>query len=330
MAKTIKFNLICNNTSVRSLEDLQENFCVDDILPLYENGLLQRWLDVRGYQSELQKVKEITSTNKYDIITNIAVILGVEQDKDKIEADLAYFRYLDDKKNELQILSKCINARTDTIREYYRGYLTQIRNLINCKENASITKNIVNIIAKDYAAAFNSDYYRIFLLCWNNNLLALMCLLMNSGTRKYYIPDNRTHIFGKLLNIFSTINSSRDHFIDADFDNLYHSSYKDVDTSISDSLKNLINDTNNFSRLEKELGKNLFSYNSTTDQYWKDLEPKGQKVMLINGGYGTKYRGSGEHGNEEDASTIAGQFPIIDGLDYMNNYKGRTIWWMEV
>ena len=118
-----------------------------------------------------------------------------------------------------------------------------------------------------------------------------MCLLMNSGTRKYYIPDNRTHIFGKLLNIFSTINSSRDHFIDADFDNLYHSSYKDVDTSISDSLKTLINDTNNFSRLEKELGKNLFSYNSTTDQYWKDLEPKGQKVMLINGGYGTKYRG---------------------------------------
>lgn len=30
MAKTIKFNLICDNTPVRTIEDLQNNFSIED------------------------------------------------------------------------------------------------------------------------------------------------------------------------------------------------------------------------------------------------------------------------------------------------------------
>lgn len=36
MAKTIKFNLICDGKSIRTIEDLQENFSVEDILKYYE------------------------------------------------------------------------------------------------------------------------------------------------------------------------------------------------------------------------------------------------------------------------------------------------------
>ncbi len=49
MAKTIKFNLILDDKPVRTIEELQENFCIDDILEFYEKGLLQKWLKVRGY-----------------------------------------------------------------------------------------------------------------------------------------------------------------------------------------------------------------------------------------------------------------------------------------
>lgn len=49
MAKTIKFNLILDDKPVRTIEDLRENFSIEDILELYNNGLLQSWLEVRGY-----------------------------------------------------------------------------------------------------------------------------------------------------------------------------------------------------------------------------------------------------------------------------------------
>ncbi len=58
MAKTIKFNLICDNTPVRTIEDLQNNFSIEDVLNYYRNGLLCRWLKVRGYEEELKRWKK--------------------------------------------------------------------------------------------------------------------------------------------------------------------------------------------------------------------------------------------------------------------------------
>ena len=52
MAKTIKFNLICDGNPVRTIEDLQNNFSIEDVLAYYNNKLLHRWLKVRGYEGE--------------------------------------------------------------------------------------------------------------------------------------------------------------------------------------------------------------------------------------------------------------------------------------
>lgn len=42
MAKTIKFNLICDGNPVRNLEDLQNNFSIEDVLNYYSNKLYQK------------------------------------------------------------------------------------------------------------------------------------------------------------------------------------------------------------------------------------------------------------------------------------------------
>lgn len=39
MAKTIKFNLICDDKPVRTIEDLQENFSIEDVLKYYQNDM---------------------------------------------------------------------------------------------------------------------------------------------------------------------------------------------------------------------------------------------------------------------------------------------------
>lgn len=40
MAKTIKFNLICDGYPARTIEDLQDHFSVEDLLDYYEKGLM--------------------------------------------------------------------------------------------------------------------------------------------------------------------------------------------------------------------------------------------------------------------------------------------------
>lgn len=58
MAKTIKFNLILDNYPVRNIEGLQEHFSMEDMLKYFENGLLLRWLDVRGYENSMKRLLE--------------------------------------------------------------------------------------------------------------------------------------------------------------------------------------------------------------------------------------------------------------------------------
>ena len=67
MAKTIKFNLICDGNPIRRIEDLTDNFSIEDVLAYYENGLLKKWLKVRGYTEHLEKVEEILTENQLDI-----------------------------------------------------------------------------------------------------------------------------------------------------------------------------------------------------------------------------------------------------------------------
>ena len=40
MAKTIKFNLQIDGNYVNSIDGLRENFCINDVLDSYKNGLL--------------------------------------------------------------------------------------------------------------------------------------------------------------------------------------------------------------------------------------------------------------------------------------------------
>ena len=79
MAKTIKFNLICDNTPVRTIEDLQNNFSIEDVLDYYRNGLLCRWLKVRGYEKELKKAG-MSEKQTHDPIVNEAKN-GLKNDK---------------------------------------------------------------------------------------------------------------------------------------------------------------------------------------------------------------------------------------------------------
>ena len=95
MAKTIKFNLICDNKPVRTIEDLQNNFSIEDVLAYYNNQLLHRWLAVRGFEEELKNVKAITTEKPTEIVKELIKIFNVISDDQKIEESVYILEYLE-------------------------------------------------------------------------------------------------------------------------------------------------------------------------------------------------------------------------------------------
>lgn len=100
MAKTIKFNLILDNYSVRNMEGLQEHFSIEDMLKYFENGLLLRWLKVRGYNEQYTAVADIDkSLDKKDIVMELVKIFEItELDNVDIEKAISILTYLDEEK----------------------------------------------------------------------------------------------------------------------------------------------------------------------------------------------------------------------------------------
>jgi len=85
--------------------------------------------------------------------------------------------------------------------------------------------------------------------------------------------------------------------------------------------------TNDF---KTELGENLITFSGVTDGYWKDLEPKGKKYMIISMGQGDFVRAAGVSGGDLKSEDITNKFIILDGVDYKSKYSTHKLLYMEV
>ena len=77
MAK-VKFNLIFNGNPIRTLEELRENFSVEDALSDYQDGRLARWLETRWFRDELAQVQAIQATDRVGILAALVRIFDVK------------------------------------------------------------------------------------------------------------------------------------------------------------------------------------------------------------------------------------------------------------
>ena len=71
---------------VRTLEELRENFNLEDVLKHFYSGKLQKWLISHDYKHELDQVKDIASSNKkLDVSSKLLDIFKIEYDKKELK-----------------------------------------------------------------------------------------------------------------------------------------------------------------------------------------------------------------------------------------------------
>lgn len=66
-----------NGIMVRTLEELNDNFDLKKVIGYFLDGKLQKWLEVRYYDEELEKVNQLSESDK-DLSLKLCEIFGVE------------------------------------------------------------------------------------------------------------------------------------------------------------------------------------------------------------------------------------------------------------
>ncbi len=72
------------------------------------------------------------------------------------------------------------------------------------------------------------------------------------------------------------------------------------------------------------------TFKGDTDSYWKDIEPKDKKFVIISIQKGSLVRNAGKTGEELKDEDIIGKFPILDGIDYKSKTPSHKLIYMEV
>jgi len=304
MAKTIKFNLICDEKPIRTIDDLQNNFSIEDVLEYYNNKLLHRWLQVRGYHTELEAVSAIDGDEPMEIIKELIRIFNVAADEKDVEEKVYILKYLVERKELCAIYEKEEYKVSSIVDDYIAGYNELVNGIYDNPNDCALIKANIAEMASKYTWALDLNHRDLFWGLWDKSEVAIMCLLMNENTRCYYLPVVISDEEGAKL-----------------------------DTELNEDKKQMFNKIcwmirqNDFA---EKLSGNLMVFSGMTDGYWKDLQPKGKKYMIVSMGDGDYVRSAGCSGGDLSSADVLNKFIIVDGIDYKSNSDTRELRYMEV
>ena len=316
MAKTIKFNLKCDNASIRTLEDLREHFCIQDVLDYFKSGLLARWLDVHGYEEELEKINSMQTATDEDLVVQIASILNVVTDESAIKESLAIIEYEKNSNKVHQEYENGLAKESDVLNDYKKRYDALVDELTENKDDYFKVKAATKTLVTKFKWMTDLCYEELFYKMRNLAPLALFCFVSTEELRKYYLPEPSTTKDGKeTLDIYIT------------YDNPEKNRFYNNKRSMYEILCKLATDEATLSSI---LGDNLKIYSQNTDEYWKDIEPDETKAFLIlNMGTNAMVRALKDKGAELKCSDVNNKFIILKGIDFKNNYNSKLLY-MEI
>lgn len=183
MVKKIKFNLIIDNHYVRNLEDLRDNFNIDDILRYYRNDLLKKWLSVRGYNELCERLESISSQNNFETAKELVKIFEIEISANQIEEALYSIKFHQQWQRNINSNANKNSQQQSLINSYCNGYDALLQNMLNNKDNMQLIKIAMGQISKNYLGIFNYHMLSFFDEFLENAPLAIFASLMNPVLR---------------------------------------------------------------------------------------------------------------------------------------------------
>lgn len=302
MAKTIKFNLVMNNQPVRTLEELREHFYMEELLSLYKNGLLHRWLSVRGYEKERMELEQLNASTDRDIMKHFIRIFEMDRNEQEIEEEIYILEYKKERENELNELGKLKFQADSVIDDYHNGYQALIHNILQDKDHMPRIKAHIHELCTNYMELFRLNFPLFFTTIYEAPR-AIFAMLMREELRPYLIHNSEDN--GTPESLYTK--------------------------SIYNRITGLVFKKDG---LKEALGDELKTFKGVTDGYWKDIESKNKKYLILHLEASSTnksfVRSAGVTGEEWSTIDLNDQFLILDGIDYKSNYIHNELFYLEV
>jgi len=333
MAKKIKFNLVIDKQPIRDIEDLRNNFNVEDVLEAFQNGSLERWLDVCGLDTERALLAEVQGDDpaKAKALCGIFLEKGAGTDLIDTEIETAAYSF-EFKRKERESLSAYENIakqEAEVIARYHKGYEILLDLLEGKAEDYAFLKPAIEALVAKYMGLFKlnaADFYNRFII---KAPMVILAVLANAETRR--IAEN----VWKLQKVYEAI---------IDNSSLFGRDKGIVDKSslpVSDKPDKLVKNHPGLEELKSiekpekptytEKPAYIKCFAGATDGHFTHLEPAGKRFMIIQMKEGNiVMKRDGLKDDELKAPDVNGKFVILDGVDYCGKNGNDQLIYVEV
>ena len=199
MAK-IKFNLNFGGEQIRTLDDLRDNFSIEDVLDVYNNSLLVKWLDVHNHKDELEQVNAIHATDARGILSELIRIFGVTSDPSEIEESLSVLDYLEERKKfwadikagKFDEIARNITKSQNEEETHHaskKTYDELVQEIIDNHQDLNHIYDCLDAITADYPDILKEKYSELFNRLYESRPHTIIPLFAHHGTRPYYTLD---------------------------------------------------------------------------------------------------------------------------------------------
>lgn len=291
MAKTIKFNLVLDGYPVRTIEELQEHFSIEDILNYYKNGLLKRWLDARGYDKYSTYVSAMMpNLSDNSLIKELAKIFEIKISPKDMDKATAILDYLEQQKTREAQYIKIAKNTQKIINDYFNNYNALIHHIEeNCDKIG---------ILRAAAIEIEREYFRLFIV----NHRALFYRLKETAPKMIYVLLTREALQTYLIG-------------------------HEADSGVMEKIETDFSSTEVIKRI---LGDDAIWVRQDTQGNWDPVEAKNRKVMMLYVNLNSFVRNSDNRGEKLSQSDIIGKFRLLSGIDLQSSSSGSLMIYMEV
>ncbi len=292
MSKTVKFNLILDGYPVRNIEGLQEHFSIEDMLGYYNNGILARWLEVRNYSEQLEKVRAITKSGMKEIARELVSIFEIETDDGQVEKALAIFSYLEEERMVNQKYRENAYKKSEIINDYHVGYDALIQHMIDNRSDMALLKADVLELERTYFGLFQLDYYSLYFRLLKEAPRAIYAMLTRPALSRYYL----------------------------------------IEDAPSQLKRSLDYDIIPIAKIHEYIQDDVTVVKRDTQGMWDPIERGDVELIVLyvesTGAFVKNYQGALDE--KLGAADINGQFKIFHGLEYQCNSSTYELVYMEV
>jgi len=194
MKNSLKFNLYLpsENKKIRNIDDLKNNFNIDDILELYKSKILQRWIGSRLEEDDYYKIKKIIDeldSNLEDkkLMLKLYKIFIPNDPEDIIKKTI---EDIFESRRVAKLKLELIKAANEDFNKKKQGIINEYLNLI-CKliekggSEFKETMDTLKIINDDWSEFFKLNCATIIdKLCFEKCHIALLGLLIHNNLKR--------------------------------------------------------------------------------------------------------------------------------------------------